>query len=330
MVRVGSARIDENGKLIGGQAGDQTGQEVAVEPWYLHQKGWVVIRAKDPQVAEKIAWDMEAACANDQIGYDQSTSWDLYDKSKQYGWDCSKVKVPAETDCSSLVRVCVAFAIGKSLPWFSTLNEVSVLSQTGLFDVLTDVRYAQSSDYLKRGDILCTKTQGHTVVVLDDGTQIAENGTQPATDTSQGNTTYCGTGIGTAVAQQAMHVKSGAGTNHASLAIILAGTAVEVLSAEGGWYKIVWPGAACGYAYTAQGGSYYSYTAKAAPDPIKVGDQVRFTGSAQYISAWAATPVGAKAGSTKVTQICESGKHQYHLVGDGVYGWVDAEYVKHI
>lgn len=330
MVRVGSARIDENGKLIGGQAGDQTGQEVAVEPWYLHQKGWVVIRAKDPQVAEKIAWDMEAACANDQIGYDQSTSWDLYDKSKQYGWECSKVKVPAETDCSSLVRVCVAFAIGKSLPWFSTLNEVSVLSQTGLFDVLTDVRYAQSSDYLKRGDILCTKTQGHTVVVLDDGTQIAENGTQPATDTSQGNTTYCGTGIGTAVAQQAMHVRSGAGTNHASLAIILAGTAVEVLSAEGGWYKIVWPGAACGYAYTAQGGSYYSYTAKAAPDPIKVGDQVRFTGRAQYISAWAATPVGAKAGSTKVTQICESGKHQYHLVGDGVYGWVDAEYVKHI
>lgn len=200
----------------------------------------------------------------------------------------------------------------------------------GCFGVLTDVRYAQSSDYLKRGDILCTKTQGHTVVVLDDGTQIAENGTQPATDTSQGNTTYCGTGIGTAVAQQAMHVRSGAGTNHASLAIILAGTAVEVLSAEGGWYKIVWPGAACGYAYTAQGGSYYSYTAKAAPDPIKVGDQVRFTGSAQYISAWAATPVGAKAGSTKVTQICESGKHQYHLVGDGVYGWVDAEYVKHI
>lgn len=254
---------------------------------------------KDPQVAEKIAWDMEAACANDQIGYDQSTSWDLYDKSKQYGWECSKVKVPAETDCSSLVRVCVAFAIGKSLPWFSTLNEVSVLSQTGLFDVLTDVRYAQSSDYLKRGDILCTKTQGHTVVVLDDGTQIAENGTQPATDTSQGNTTYCGTGIGTAVAQQAMHVRSGAGTNHASLAIILAGTAVEVLSAEGGWYKIVWPGAACGYAYTAQGGSYYSYTAKAAPDPIKVGDQVRFTGSAQYISAWAATPVGPRQEAPK-------------------------------
>ena len=55
MVRVGSARIDENGKVIGGQAGDQTGQEVAVEAWYRHDKGWVVIRAKDAAVRERIA-----------------------------------------------------------------------------------------------------------------------------------------------------------------------------------------------------------------------------------------------------------------------------------
>ena len=79
MIHVGSARIDENGKLIGGQAGDQTGQEVAVEAWYRHDKGWVVIRAKDAAVRERIAQCMEAACANNSIGYDQSTSWDLYD-----------------------------------------------------------------------------------------------------------------------------------------------------------------------------------------------------------------------------------------------------------
>lgn len=329
MVRVGSARIDENGKLMGGQAGDQTGLEVAIEPWYLHAKGWVVIRAKDANVAEKIAADMEMACANDLIGYDQSTSWDLYDKVRQYGWDCSKLKTAAETDCSSLVRVCVAYAVGKNIPWFSTLNQVTVLSGTGYFDVLTDAKYTRSSDYLRRGDILCTCTQGHTVTVLDDGACVAQSGTQPSSG-PQGNTSLCGTGIGAAVAQQAMHVRSGAGTNHASLAIISAGTVVEVLGIENGWYKIVWPGATCGYAYTAQGGSYYSYTDKAAPDPIKVGDQVRFVGGTQYISAWASTPVGAKAGNAKVTQICESGKHQYHLVGDGVYGWVDAEYVKHI
>lgn len=239
MVRVGSARIDENGNLIGGQAGDQTGQEVAIEPWYLHQKGWVVIRAKEPTVAERIAAAMEAACANDLIGYDQSTSWDLYDKVRQYGWDCNKLSVPAETDCSSLVRVCVAYAIGKAVPWFSTLNQVSVLQATGLFDIITDAKYTRSSDYLKRGDILCTCTQGHTVVVLDNGEKIAQSATQPAADESQGNTSLCGTGIGTAIAKQAMHIRSGAGTSYASLAVIQQGTAVEVLDIVSGWYKIV-------------------------------------------------------------------------------------------
>lgn len=323
MVRIGNARIDENGRVSGGQAGDQTGLEVAIEPWYLHSKGWVIIRAKDSQIAEKIAADMEMACKNDLIGYDQSTSWDLYDKVRQYGWDCSRLKVAVETDCSSLVRTCVAYATGKNIPWFSTLNQVIVLSDTGYFDIITDAKYTCSPDYVRRGDILCTRTQGHTVVVLDNGTA----GQTATASSSKGNTSLCGTGIGTAVAQQAMHVRSGAGTNHASLSIISAGTAVEVLGVENGWYKIVWPGAACGYAYTAQGGSYYSYTAKAASDPIKVGDQVHFAGGTQYISAWASTPVGAKSGSAKVTQICEGGKHQYHLVGDSVYGWVDAEYI---
>ena len=325
-VRIGSARLDENDKLAGGKAGDQTGKEVATESWYLHQKGWTVVRAKDAEVAEKIAANMEAACSNPNIGYDQSTSWDLYDKSKAYGWDCSKVTIPTETDCSSLVRVCVAFAIGKAVPWFSTLNQATVLGETGFFDILTDAKYTQSSDYLRRGDILCTCTQGHTVVVLDNGAKISQNGTQPATDVSQGNTSLCGTGIGTATALQAMHVRSGAGTGYASLAIIPAGTAVEVLYAENGWYRIVWPGATCGYAYTKQGGSYYSYVG-AAPDPIKVGDRVQYTGTIQYVSAWSSAPVPAKPCTAKVTQICEAGKHQYHIIGDGIYGWVDAEHV---
>lgn len=326
MVRVGSARIDENGNLICGQAGDQTGQEVAIEPWYLHQKGWVVIRAKEPTVAERIAAAMEAACANDLIGYDQSTSWDLYDKSKAYGWDCSKLKAPVETDCSSLVRVCVAFAVGKSVPWFSTLNQAAVLGETGFFDILTDAKYTQSPDCLKRGDILCTCTQGHTVVVLDNGAKISQNGAQPATDASQGNTSLCGTGIGSATAMQAMHIRSGASTEYEVLDTIKAGMAVEVLDVVNGWYRIVWPGAACGYAYTRQGESYYSYTGKD-PDPIKVGDRVQYTGTIQYVSAWSSAPVPAIPCSAKVTQICTSGKHQYHVVGDTVYGWVDAENV---
>lgn len=313
MVRVGSARIDENGNLTGGKAGDQTGQEVMIEPWYRHSKGWVVIRAVNDVVRERIAQDMEYACANDHIGYDQSTSWDLYDKSKAYDWDCSKVTVDTETDCSSLVRVCVAYAVQEHIPWFSTLNEKAVLRNTGLFQILTDSMYTNGDTYLKRGDILCTKTQGHTVVVIDNGSGVT---------TDVGNTSLCGTGKGTAVAVTAMNIREGASMSAAVIATISAGTAVEVLSASGGWYKIVWPGAACGYAYTAKGAGYYSYTG-AELCGISVGDDVYYSGTAQYVSAYSMKAVTASPCNAQVTQYEASGAHKYHVKGDNVYGWVD-------
>lgn len=64
---IGSARIDENGSIHGGRAGDQTGLEVSTQPYYDHTKGWDVLRAKDNLVAEKIARNMQAACDNKNI-----------------------------------------------------------------------------------------------------------------------------------------------------------------------------------------------------------------------------------------------------------------------
>lgn len=326
MVRVGSARIDENGKVMGGQSGDQTGLEVAIEPWYLHNKGWVIIRAEDSHIAERIAVDMEMACNNNLIGYDQSTSWDLYDKVRQYGWDCSKLKVAAETDCSSLVRTCVAYATGKNIPWFSTLNQVIVLSDTGYFDIITDAKYTCSPDYVRRGDILCTCTQGHTVVVLDNGAKAGQSGSQPPQNSTEGNTSFCGKGIGTAVALTPMNIRTGADTSAKKLDTIKTSVAVEVLEiTASGWYKIVWPGEACGYAFTKAGSGYYSYSANANAQVINLGDKVQFTGNKQYMSAWADKPITAVPEIATVTSICESGKHQYHIIGDNVYGWVNRE-----
>lgn len=324
-VRVGSARIDENGKVSGGAPGDQTGQEVAIEPWYLHKQGWVVIRAKDSNVRERIAICMEAACANNFIGYNQDGSWELYDKSKQYGWDCSKVNVTANADCSSLVRTCVAFAAQKETAWFSTLNEVTVLDGTKLFDIITDAKYTKSSDYLLRGDILCTCTQGHTVVVLDNGSKAGQTTTPSSQNAAQGNTALCGKGIGTAVSKQGMCIRNGADITAKKLATIDTGVAVEVLDiTASGWYRIVWPGEACGYAFTKSGETYYTYTAKEVAVEIHVGSNVQFSGTVQYVSAWSSAPVPAKACTAQVTQVCKSGKHQYHVIGDNVYGWVDA------
>ena len=53
-VKIGSARIDENGNARGGKAGDQTGKEVSTQNWYKHSKGWRVFRAINPEKAAKI------------------------------------------------------------------------------------------------------------------------------------------------------------------------------------------------------------------------------------------------------------------------------------
>ena len=78
-IMIGSARIDERGKLSGGVAGDQkqvsssndTKGEVSMQPFYVHSKGWYILRPKSSTLAAKMAERMIAACNNKNIGYDQ-------------------------------------------------------------------------------------------------------------------------------------------------------------------------------------------------------------------------------------------------------------------
>ena len=173
-VKIGSARIDENKKAKGGKSGDQTGIEVSTQNWYKHSKGWRVFRAKNVALANLIADDMEYACLNPNIGYDQNQRGTLYTVAKPLLFNCKEVKTKCECDCSSLVRVCCAYA-GIMLPNFRTSSEASTLLQSGYFYEMKGKQYTDKSDYLMRGDILVTKTQGHTVIVLDNGSKVGED-----------------------------------------------------------------------------------------------------------------------------------------------------------
>lgn len=179
-VIVGSARSDENGQAYGGRAGDQTGREVSTQNWYAHSKGWVLLRARDAGTRDKIARCMQAACDNPCIGYDQYERNSLYNAAQEFGFDVSKVTKNVECDCSALVRVCCAYA-GITVPVsFRTTDEASALVATGAFDKFTDDLHCRKSTNLLRGDILVTKTQGHTVVVLSDGENAAQELNPPA------------------------------------------------------------------------------------------------------------------------------------------------------
>ena len=156
-VIIGSARHDEHGNCYsGGKAGDQTGQEVSTQKFYNHSKGWSVLRAKDNKVAEKLAEAMQIACGNKNIGYDQSERYGII----KHGIN---TKVKTECDCSSLVRACIIYASGKDVGDFNTSNERSVILKSGLFK---DVGSYKQGDTLYNGDILVTRTKGHTVIVV--------------------------------------------------------------------------------------------------------------------------------------------------------------------
>jgi len=153
MTKISSARHDERGKLTGGKAGDQTGKEVSEQNFYVHSKGWYIIRPRSEAHAAKIAERMRAACANPNLGYDQNQRTGVI----KNGIDS---KTPTECDCSALVRACVKEATGKDPGNFTTANEKGMLLATGLFDSLTYKAGVQ----IYPGDILVTKSKGHTVI----------------------------------------------------------------------------------------------------------------------------------------------------------------------
>ena len=177
-VYIGNAVGDEHGKASGGEPGDQTGKELRIQAWYKNKKGWRVFRPKSYEVAQKLADDMRAACENPAIGYDQKQRNTLYNVADQVGFDCAKVDKPCECDCSSLVRVCLAYA-GIKTGNFNTASEPSVLKKTGAFDEMIGPEYTDESGWLKTGDILVTTVKGHTAIVLNNGDHVDPRPPEP-------------------------------------------------------------------------------------------------------------------------------------------------------
>ena len=163
---IGSARIDEYGKVSGGKAGDQKQTsspdykgEVSMQSFYDVGKWGYVVRAKDINVASNVALAMTIACNNPNIGYNQARRLDIIKAG-------THATQPTSCDCSSLVRQCVRES-GIEVGNFTTANEVSVLMATGQFEKIPYTKGTQ----LYLGDILVTKTKGHTVIVTSGATR---------------------------------------------------------------------------------------------------------------------------------------------------------------
>ena len=179
-VRIGHASTS-NGALV---------NQVKISSYY--SGGWYcVLRPSSKALAEKSANICEAGCNNPNIGYSQGSRNTLRDKALAKAGitgsaaedftNLAKVTVEhvnnisstCYADCSSFMTFC-AMCGGAPIKygvWSDNAHVVSTMEEhftaNNTYVALKAAKYLDSSDYLRRGDILLCS--GHTVMVLDDG-----------------------------------------------------------------------------------------------------------------------------------------------------------------
>lgn len=174
-IRIGHASISENG-TTSGKAGDQTGKEVCIREWYSKPWDYMAIHP-DANVREKHAAAVEAACKNDNIGYNwfgESDRNSLYKLAKVANYDLSKVG-KCNCDCSSLQNV-AAVASGSGATYgsngWTTSTMKAALKGLG-YKIITSSAYLKDSAYCVRGAIY-VKESSHTVCGLDNGSKASQ------------------------------------------------------------------------------------------------------------------------------------------------------------
>lgn len=167
---------DENGKISGGRAGDQTGTEWQVQAWY--NRPWTHVIRFEPRIARMIASLAEEAAANDRIGYDQIQRTTFWDQLKVSGYHPAWIRTACEADCSAGV-----LSIVKAVGYLLGDDELKAVDQNGytgnMREILTaagavassDPKYLTSDNYLARGDILLNEGH-HTAINLSTGSEV--------------------------------------------------------------------------------------------------------------------------------------------------------------
>lgn len=172
---------DERGKYSGGQAGDQTGKEWAVIPWY--NRPWdMILRHPEPAVQVLIAELAKEAAENDNIGYDQSQRWTFWNELAKAGYYPKNIKTKCEGDCSAgVLSICKAAGYLLNDPKLkaitqngTTWGEKDILTKAG-FKAYTAKKYRTSDKYLLPGDVLLNVSH-HTAINLTKGALASTDG----------------------------------------------------------------------------------------------------------------------------------------------------------
>ena len=168
-VIIGHAGISEKG-TVNGSKGDQTGREVCTRTWYSKPWDFMAIHP-DAEVREKHARAVEAACANNNMGYGQGDRNTANAEAKKVNYDISKIKTKCNTDCSALQNLAAVAAGTPGVTYgtngWTTSTMKAALKAVG-YKIIEDSTYLKSANYCVRGAIY-VKSGSHTGCCLTNG-----------------------------------------------------------------------------------------------------------------------------------------------------------------
>lgn len=176
MAYFAQASIDENGKIVGGVAGNQNGKELnTCNVYSSSSKPWLFsIIANDPRVQAEMNRKAKAGVRNPFIGYDQNQRNTILVQARKANWDLAAIDIACECDCSSFlatVMICAVYTVlgqaagdivynalyaGGNLP--ATGNFKSKLSTLGDYFHTGAAAYTVSNGLIR---------DGHAVIVVD-------------------------------------------------------------------------------------------------------------------------------------------------------------------
>lgn len=160
MIKIVHARIDENGNIVGGKQGDQTGREVVKQDFY--DDSWhTVYRAKEVAIAKHMVKGAEQIAKNDHIGYSQDRRYTMFEEAKKVNFNFDKIETDCSCDCSQMIATLIMSTGINVKKEFFTWNMDGIMNATGQFDKIP----YQKGMVLKAGDIVL-KT-GHVVMVVE-------------------------------------------------------------------------------------------------------------------------------------------------------------------
>lgn len=157
---------DENGKVKGGKAGDQTGDEVRVTKYrYFGQQ--YIFRPKNKILAIIMAALCEYWALNSHVGYDQTSGQrnGLWDILASNDWKSFRITKDTETVCSNLIECAMKFCgydvpknmlSGKLITWLKEHSKD--------FEMIRDYDALHYGIGTKTGDIVIK--DGHVGIVM--------------------------------------------------------------------------------------------------------------------------------------------------------------------